>query len=208
MGIEQYVLFVSLTLIVMLSPGPGVLHAINNGLRYGVKMSCFAVMGNVLALSILVVVSAIGLGAILVASELYFNILKYLGAMYLFYLGVKLWFSSPEMNTGEMTLQKKNKQTLFRDAFLVTATNPKALAYVTALLPQFMNTGGDFVEQLVLLGFTIAFIQFATLIFYAWFSSKIRPFFESRKVLKGFNRFAGATFVAFGAALAISDRKV
>jgi len=206
MYIEQYLSFIVVTFLVMLSPGPAVLHAINNGIKHGVKVSSVAVIGNVSALLFLVTISSIGLGAILVASDLLFSTLKLIGALYLFYLGIKFWFFSSLTDMGNGAVEgTRSGYSLFREAFIVTATNPKALAYVTALLPQFLNTNESLVSQLVLLGFTIAFIQFAVLMSYVWFSSRAKPWLKRSVVQNLFNKITGTAFIDFGVALGVSE---
>ncbi len=88
------------------------LHAINNGIKHGSEISSFGVLGNVAALMLLVIVSAIGLGALLVASEFFFLVLKIIGAIYLFYLGIKLWVAdlSPK---AKPWLEQKNTRKIF-----------------------------------------------------------------------------------------------
>lgn len=208
MNLEQYLTFIAITTIVVLSPGPAVLHAINNGIKHGIKASSVAVLGNVFALMLLVIISALGLGAILVASEFTFMVLKIIGAAYLFYLGVKLWRAGAPNTQDHTSHKNKTSISLFREAFLVTATNPKALAYVTALLPQFINASERLTPQIILLGLTIASIQFIILTSYAWFSSRVKPWLEQEKVRIIFNKLTGATFMGFGAALVISDNKI
>ena len=202
MSTEQYISFVVVTLLVMVSPGPSVLYCVNNGIKYGVKIASIAILGNVLALSLLVLVSATGLGAILVASEFFFTLLKIIGAAYLFYLGVKTWMLSSIAGVDSGADKKYHKRRyLFREAFMVTATNPKALAYVTALLPQFIHTKEPLVSQLLSLGLTIASLQFSVLVLYAWLSSKVKPWLEQETLGNIFNKLAGTTFMAFGIAL-------
>jgi len=208
MNIEEYMTFVIITFLFVLSPGPAVLHAINNGVKYGNKASSWGVLGNVVALMLLILISSVGLGALLVASDIFFYSFKLIGAFYLFYLGLKLWLSVPN-TTDNKTIKTnmKSSRSLFKEAFFVTASNPKALAYVTALLPQFLHTDREITQQIIILGLMIAVIQFGVLMSYVWFSNKTKPWLERERIRNIFNKISGVTFMGFGIALGVSGNK-
>lgn len=112
MSIEQYLAFLTITVVLLLSPGPSVLLSISNGVKYGAKLASAGVMGNVVAFQILMTLSATGLGAILAASSEFFIVLKIIGALYLIYLGLKLWFSSiPKHLVDHRTTELQNYRT-------------------------------------------------------------------------------------------------
>ena len=210
METDQYLLFVVITSTFLLSPGPSVLLSISNGVRYGVKRASIGVLGNVLAFQGLILLSAIGLGAILTASSEIFTFLKYIGALYLIYLGVKIWRAPAlrlAIESSEYKLELKNSG-IFKHAFLVTSTNPKALLYVSALLPQFIHTQQLLYPQILLLGVTSAVIQYLIFMSYVVIGHKSRYWFESPVRLKIFNKISGITFMGFGAALGLSENKI
>ena len=209
MGIELYLSFVAITTVLLLSPGPSVLLSINNGVKYGATLASVGVMGNVIAFQILMVLSATGLGAILAASSDFFIVLKSIGAVYLIYLGFKLWSSSAPQSINEQLPEQKQKSpfNLFKEAFFVTISNPKALVFVSALLPQFINTNNALLPQIILLCLTTAFIHFTIYQSYAVLSSKAKQKLKSTKNRNIFNRISSVTFVSFGVALGISENK-
>ena len=210
MNIEQYLVFVAITGVFLLSPGPSVLLSINNGAKYGVKLSAIGVMGNVVAFQVLIILSALGLGAILTASGEFFNALKVLGAIYLIYLGIKIWFApvSNLLNRRTTAEETETPFILFKQAFFVTSSNPKALVYVSALLPQFINTEQALLPQVATLALTSAVVQFIIFMSYAALASRAREFLKNSKNRKIFNRFSGVTFVGFGVALGLSENKI
>jgi threonine/homoserine/homoserine lactone efflux protein len=210
MSIDQYLLFTVITSIFLVSPGPSVLLSINNGVKYGIKRSSFAVLGNVAAFQILIILSALGLGAVLTASGEIFTFLKILGAIYLVYLGVKIWFSPiAKMQKGVSTNDKySNRYILFKQAFFVTSSNPKALVYVSALLPQFINTQQALLPQVITLALISAVIQFIIFMSYVILSSKAKSWLENPNKRKIFNKFSGLTFIGFGVALGLSENKI
>ena len=206
---DQYFLFVVITSAFLLSPGPSVMLSISNGVRYGVKSASIGVLGNVAAFQVLILLSAVGLGAILTASSEIFTFLKYIGALYLFYLGVKIWRAPALSHSIESSEYKSvlNNRSIFKHAFLVTSTNPKALLYVSALLPQFINTQQLLFPQILILGVTSAVIQCSIFMSYVVVGHKSRYWFESPVRLKVFNKISGVTFMGFGAALGLSENK-
>ncbi len=208
MDIEQYIVFITVTLIIFMSPGPVILVAINNGITYGAKRSVLAILGNVLAMQILICLSVLGIGSILMASTTAFNILKIIGAIYLVYLGVVTWSAKNYFNTFNDADDKeyKNKYFLFKRSFYTTLSNPKALIYVTALLPQFIDTNKEIWLQFLILALTIAIMQFSAIAFYAILASKIRNWITKASNYKIFFRFSGATLVILGIALLFTDK--
>jgi homoserine/homoserine lactone efflux protein len=206
MSIEQYLIFLSITGLFMASPGPAILLCINNGIQHGIRLSAFGVMGNVLALQILIVLSAIGIGSILATSLEIFNLVKILGAIYLCYLGIKIWFSPINTFAQKDAIQNRKRPFyIFQHAFLVTATNPKAFIYVSALLPQFLDIDQPLLVQLLSLNVGIGVLQFIIFMSYVILSSRARIWLNNEMTRKLFNRVTAVTFVGFGIALGLSE---
>ena len=209
MSSEQYGVFIVVTTLFMMAPGPSVMLAISHGLKYGTRRSLMGVLGNVVASQSLIVLSSIGVGAVLMASGELFRVVKIIGALYLLYLGVKLWFSSGGKAevTAAVSLREGSAIAIFQRGFLVTALNPKALVYVSALLPQFIDATQSLMPQVVGLSLTYAGVQ--TMVFggYALLASRARGWFSRPAKLLLFNRMAGITFISFGVMLALSENK-
>ena len=208
MTLEQYLIFLAITLAWMFAPGPATLFSINNGIRYGARRAVLATFGNILAFQILVLLSILGLGVVLSASTIAFQVLKIIGALYLVYLGFKLW-TAPVVafkENNNFNQQDSSQFVLFRRAFLITLLNPKALIYISALLPQFINVDNFEIVHLLTITLTIALIQFIAFASYAMLSSSIQVWLKNENNGRWFNRLSGSTFVGFGAALGLSDR--
>lgn len=199
----HYFLFLSICIATVASPGPAVFLAIKNGLTHGFKRTAFAVLGNLTALFIMMMISAAGLGAIILASASLFNLLKIAGGLYLIYLGVKLLRSKPLKI--ELTQSKSNATVsllqLYREAFLVSMTNPKAIAFCTALFPQFIKPNQPVVSQFIVLAGTFGACSFVFLCLYAALASKLRPQLAKETILRWFNRLTGIAFMGFGLGL-------
>ena len=208
MTLEQYLIFLTITLAWMFAPGPATLLAVNNGIRYGSRMAILATFGNILAFQVLVLLSIIGLGAVLAASTIAFQVLKIIGALYLVYLGFKLWTTPiATFKKGDnFEQQDASQRVLFRRAFFITLSNPKALIYISALLPQFINVNNFEIMHLLTISLTIALSQFIAFTSYAMLASSIQVWLKNENNCRWFNRFSGSTFIGFGVALGLSNR--
>lgn len=199
----HYFLFLSICVATVASPGPAVFLAIKNGLTHGFKRTVFAILGNLTALFIMMSVSVAGLGAIILASTTLFNLLKIVGGLYLIYLGFKLLHSKPmKIELGQSEANKVVPLLhLYQEAFLVSITNPKAIAFCTALFPQFIDQNKPIVGQFLVLAGTFGSCSFVFLCVYAALASKLRPQLAKEAVLHWFNRLTGVVFMGFGLGL-------
>jgi threonine/homoserine/homoserine lactone efflux protein len=156
MQIETWLLYFTTIIIVIAIPGPLSLLMVNSTLKLGVRASAPVIFGGSLASSILLIVSASGLGAIIVSSELLFNMIRYAGAAYLFYLGVKLiWPSATEReassNNNAADTRPDRTTSLFQQAFVLGISNPKDILFFIALLPQFVDPQASLLQQLAVI---------------------------------------------------------
>lgn len=205
MSLKFILLYSTTVFIASITPGPSMILALNHGIRYGAKRTIGTALGNVTATLIQAVLTIAGLGAVLVNSETAFNLVKYLGAAYLIYIGVKTFFSS---NT-DLQLKLDNKKgsnkklsELFIEAFIVTAGNPKAIVFFTALFPQFINTQNETTFQFFVILSILAIIAFCCMMIYGFFGQKMIVFFNRSKINNLFNRLVGGTFIGMGIGLA------
>ena len=201
MEIDKYIAFVTIITVLLLSPGPSVLLSINNGAKYGLKPAAIGVIGNVVAFQILIMLSATGVSAILITSKLFFMTLKTVGAAYLIYLGVKLWRAPVLKIEGVKTAKHKTQIGIFKEAFIVTASNPKALIFVSAILPQFINTNESLLPQTIILAITTAVVHFIIYMSYTILSNRVRLFLENPRERMLFNKGSGLIFIGFAIAL-------
>ncbi len=132
----DYLLFFTICVVATFSLGPAVLLAIKNSASYGVGRSITGILGNVAAMMTMASLSALGLGAVLAASESLFVVVKIVGSVYLVYLGIKTWLSTlPDTDNLDSSCKEKCNKHLFIEAYLVGITNPKALVFYSALFP-------------------------------------------------------------------------
>ena len=210
MTTQSWLMYLILVLAAASTPGPAVLFIMTNTTLHGWKKSIFAAFGNIVGLLIMGVIAVTGLGALLNTSELIFNLVKYAGAAYLIYLGVKLFFQKGiDLNQvqGRFNPEVKSAKRIFIQAMGVALSNPKAIVFLTALLPQFLHVEQPILPQFSLLIATLMFFSFAFLMFYALLAHKAKFWLMKPHRIKIFGRVSGSIFVGFGALLATSSHR-
>ena len=205
--INDYLAYIILAITITAIPGPAVILTIKNSLQYGYKKSMINIFANFVAMIILASISAIGLGAIILSSPTLFYTLKILGCIYLVYLGFKIWTAPYKQEKTKNSLIKNGKNSIyiFKEGFFIGVSNPKAIAFFTALFPQFIDPTRNYFMQFVTLILTIEGISFIILFIYALIAFKLARFFTKEKYIKIFNKITGGAFIGFGAALLYKD---
>ena len=166
-------------------------------------------LANALGLFILSSVAFLGVGALLMSFSYFFITLKIIGAIYLIYLGVKL-FIKKEFELKVSHLAKSKNIDYFKvtkQAFLVAVTNPKPILFFTAIFPLFMSPKYSLIGQFFIMTGTFLAISITSLITYGYIANKFSNFFSSTRSLNIFNKITGAIFVAMGGALALYSKK-
>ncbi|KAH0437444.1 hypothetical protein KCU90_g3837, partial [Aureobasidium melanogenum] len=164
--------------------------------------------GCLSALVLMLAVSAAGLGVFLTAWPTMFNALRMIGAAYLVYLGIKAWRTPVDEGAAgaveELSARPvRSRFALFRNGFLVAGSNPKAILFAAALLPQFIDAAQPKLPQFGVLVATVAVIEVSWYLVYAGFGTRIGATLKSRSVARTFNRLTGGVFVGFGAMMAL-----
>ena len=209
MPLHTWLMFITTMFFVSATPGPNMLLAMTHGIHYGVRrtlMTCFGLMS---ALGLLMLASVAGLGAVLATSEVLFSAIKYAGAVYLVYLGVKTWRSPPQpvAELREDAAGQHGPWALYRRGFLVAMSNPKALIFFAALFPQFMDTRQPQGPQLAILALSFFVIESSWQLTYASSGAKLAGWMNSARRLKLVNRFSGGAFVGAGVLLTSLSRQ-
>ncbi|MNZ45449.1 Homoserine/homoserine lactone efflux protein [compost metagenome] len=207
MNLETWLLFSSAALIVILIPGPLSLLMVSNSLNYGLRRSLPAFLGGVSASICLLSASALGLGALLLASEELFSVLKVIGALYLFYLAWQSWKESrvaAKPRAAEEQPVNPSFRAMFWKAFGLGASNPKDILFFAAFLPQFLTTAHPLWQQLLLMIATWAVLDFACKLFYGLSARGAAHFLRSGKGQVWFNRGSAALFATAGGASLLS----
>lgn len=207
MSLETWLLFSSAALIVILIPGPLSLLMVSNSLNYGLRRSTPAFLGGVSASICLLSASALGLGALLLASEQLFSLLKIVGALYLFYLAWQSWQESRKAAkpvTAEEQPVNPSFRGMFWKAFGLGASNPKDILFFAAFLPQFISAEQPMLSQLLVMIATWAVLDLACKLFYGLSAQGAARYLRSGKGHVWFNRVSAALFGGAGAASLLS----
>ncbi len=202
---DHYFVFVIIAALTVLSPGPGVLLTLTNSIRYGVSGAAWGIYGLVIATFIVAGISATSVGIILATSSVAFSIMKYVGAAYLIYLGVKLWRSpSPKIEMGSSTVNDRKRQ--FVEGMMIQLTNPKSVFFFMSIFPQFISHSSAYTGQFFLLVATYSGLLLMIHFLYAFLAKTARIWLTSANGGRVVNRLGGATFMGFGVGLASASR--
>ena len=147
MDLSVWITYFIATIILSLSPGPGVFASISSGLHHGLRLGLWNGVGMQAANLILVSIVSVGLGAILLASGTLFTIVKWLGVAYLVYLGIVTWRAPARGFEDRDDDHAKTPREVFLRGFLVNITNPKGIIFFAAILPQFIDVSRPQFEQ-------------------------------------------------------------
>lgn len=207
MTIELWLIYLAAATGLSLTPGPNGLLSLTHGACFGFRSTVATVLGGAVGFFLLIAASLAGLGALLAASEQAFTIAKWIGGAYLVYLGLRVWLApAPVVSIGREVGAPgaASPLRLFNQGFLVAVSNPKALIFFAAFLPQFMVPGVPFAVQLAVFGGTFVVVEILYELSLAGLAQRIAPWLARHG--RWFNRVAGGTFVGLGAALASANR--
>jgi len=207
MSWQTFWLFVTMTFLVSATPGPNMLLVMSSSARFGFGASVAAMTGCLTALLAMMTISAAGLGALLQAFPSVFNALRWLGAAYLVYLGVKTW-RTPVHDRSVAAPHALNRSgtsaALFRQGLMVAASNPKAILFAAAFLPQFIQPQLPKLPQFAILLSTFAVIEISWYVVYAASGQRLAAYLCRAEIMKAFNRLTGGVFVGFAAIIAVA----
>ncbi len=205
MTLQHWLAFAAASIVLCAIPGPTILLVISYALGHGKRAAMPLVAGVALGDFTSMTASMLGLGAILAASAELFTVLKWVGAAYLVYLGIKL-FRAP-VGDGVLTdAPSERPMRMFLHAWAVTALNPKSIVFFVAFLPQFLDLSKPLLGQMVI--FELTFLIVATLNagFYALAASGARATIRKPGVQRAVNRVGGSIIIAMGLATAAARR--
>jgi len=205
MNLETTLAFSAVASIAAVSPGPAILLALRNGLSFGMRAVMWSSLGNITGLLCLSAAAMLGLGLMLKSSALLFSIVKVLGAMYLFYIGMRHLLGRTSLMQVEASPSDGSRAykpyRLYREALFLAAFNPKPILFFTALFPQFISTQEPLLPQFLILTGIFMLLSFITLIAYASLAARAKRALQRPSLITWVNRVFGAVFIAFGAVL-------
>jgi threonine/homoserine/homoserine lactone efflux protein len=203
MTLSTYLLYLAAVALLVLTPGPTMLMSMTNAIAHGAPKAMASASGSITAALGMILLSSLGLGAVLAASDTAFWVLKLVGGAYLIYLGIKTFRSSvssfdlPTATTSAGTPMRK----LYLQGLLVGASNPKALLFFAAFFPQFVDASQAWAPQFAILALTFVAFEFTTLSVCTLFAARIAPWLRQSGRARVFNRVSGSLFAGMGVLL-------
>ncbi|TFF27109.1 LysE family translocator [Jiella endophytica] len=201
-----FLAFVAASVILLAIPGPTVVMVVGQALAHGRRTALASVLGVGLGDLVAATLSLAGIGALLAASAEAFALVKWAGAAYLVFIGLKLWRNPPRPADAVATGVTSGPGRVFRDAFLVTVFNPKGLVFFAAFVPQFIAPGRDYLPQAAVFIMTFVLLGVLNAALYARLASGARSLLTRPRALTIAGRFGGACLVGAGIASALVRR--
>jgi threonine/homoserine/homoserine lactone efflux protein len=202
MSLQVYLAFIAACIALALLPGPIVTLLIANGLRHGTRAALTNIAGVQLGLVIALTVVAIGLTSLMATMGYWFDWVRFAGAAYLVWLGIKL-IRSPVEGVSADAPPPPPRGGFFLQGFVVALSNPKLLVFFGAFLPQFMDMNKDHISQVAVLGVTFMVIAGLTDATYALLAGRARKFFSARRT-RLLSRVSGGFMIGGGVWLALT----
>ena len=198
MSLEVWLAYVVAAAILLVIPGPTVLALISFSVAHGRRARLPLVAAVALGDSTAVTLSLLGLGALLATSAAWFTLIKWVGGLYLLYLGLRLLLSGLSAPAAPEPAALGSRWGLFANTYVVTALNPKGIIFFVAFLPQFIRPGADVELQLWLLALTFVVLATVNAALYAMFAASARRLLASRRARRSFNLSGGLLLSAAG----------
>lgn len=206
MTFQTWIAFSIAAAVVLVIPGPTIIAVVSHSLAHGRRAAGPLVVGVTLGDFTAMTLSLAGLGAVMAASATLFSVLKILGALYLVYLGVKLWRSVPKTEAVDPSAQAVSGRSLLTNLFVITALNPKSIAFFVAFLPQFVTPSAEALPQLLILGGTFLCLAALNATLYALFAGHLGERVRSKETRRWFNRCGGTALIGASLLMAAMRR--
>ena len=201
MPLNLWLAYTAAVFIISGTPGPNMLLSMTHGIHHGLVRTFSTMLGLLAGLAVMFSISLGGLGAVLLTSAYAFEVIKYIGAAYLIYLGVKTWLAADEKITTEGRPDAASAWTRFRIGILVSLSNPKAILFAVAFFPQFLDRHEPVAPQAAILLLTFLVIETSWMMVYAGGGARLARWLRKGRRMRWFNRAAGGAFVSAGVLL-------
>ena len=203
MSLSLYFAFCAATAVLILIPGPNVSLIVANAVSYGTRFGLLTVAGTASAVVIQLLLTTLGMTAIMTVLASWFDVLRWAGVLYLLWIGLRAW-TAPPIDLSQTMPQPKSPRAIYLRGFLVGLTNPKTLLFYGAFFPQVLDRSGNIEAQIILL--SITFLVISTLLDGAWAlaAGRARSLLAMRGKLR--NRLTGGLLISAGLGLALARR--
>jgi homoserine/homoserine lactone efflux protein len=208
MDLATWLAFFVASWLISISPGAGAVYAMSSGLTHGFRRGYVATVGLILGIWTLMLIVALGVGALLASSSLAFQVIKWFGVAYLLYLGLAQWRSPVKAVTAERLSESFNWKALIVKGWMINTSNPKGILFMLAVVPQFMNPNAPLLPQYLTIGATLAFTDLVVMACYTLLAAKVLRLLKSNRQVLLLNRVFGSLFIGAAALLATFKRQV
>ena len=199
MDFHTWLIYLAAAIGLSLSPGPNGLLALTHGALHGRRKALYTIFGGAIGFVTIIALSMFGIGALLKASVAWLTVLKWVGGLYLVWLGIQVWRSPPIGVELRGAGEPRAGRSMFQQGLLSALTNPKGILFFAAFLPQFIDPARSLFLQFIVMAGTFAIIEIVTEMIIAGMAHRISPWL--RRVGRRFNQACGGIFIAIGAAL-------
>ncbi|MFD3197657.1 LysE family transporter [Bacillus sp. LR_5] len=198
--------YIPIAAMMVIIPGADTMLVMKNTLRYGPKAGRYNILGLATGLSFWTVIAILGLSVVIAKSVILFTTIKYLGAAYLIYLGVKSFFAKSMFSLDDMQSQAKNMasspkryyKTSFMQGSLSNILNPKTVLVYVTIMPQFINLNGNINQQLIILASILTLLAVLWFLFLVYIIDYAKKWMKNSKFQKEFQKITGIMLVGFG----------
>ena len=206
MSFELWIAFTLASAALLAVPGPTVMLVVSYALGYGRSSGWATVPGVTLGDFTAMTISLLGAGAVIAASATLFTILKLIGAGYLIWLGIQLWRADPTFEDADRSNGTSNRR-MFWNAYIITALNPKSIAFFIAFVPQFIDPAALVFAQFAIMEATFLALAAANVAVWAVLAGQMRAQFKKPSVLRLTNRIGTGFLIGAGLLTAVMRRQ-
>lgn len=203
MAWHTWLAFLVASWVISLSPGAGAIASMSSGLRYGFARGYWNALGLQVGLALQIAIVAAGVGAILATSAMAFTLIKWFGVVYLLYLAMRQWRAAPmAMSDDAGAVEGASRTGLVIRGLLVNVSNPKALVFMLAVLPQFIDPSAPLLTQYLIIGVTMVSVDLIVMAGYTGLASRLLRLLRSPRQQRRLNRTFAGLFVGAATLLA------
>lgn len=200
---ELWLAFVGASIAISVSPGAGAVQSMATGLAHGLRRGAWSIAGLQIGLLLQLAIVAVGLGAAVARSMTAFTIIKWAGVAYLVYLAVRQWRSTNESVGDGVEVGDGNRLRLLTQGFLVNITNPKALVFLLAVLPQFVEPDHPLLPQYLVIAATMVVVDVIVMCGYTGLASRLLSWLRTPRQQTIVNRTMSALFATAAVVLSL-----
>lgn len=198
MDFTLFIAFAAASALLLAIPGPTILLVVAYALSRGRRAAFATIVGVALGDVTAITASMAGMSALLATSSELFTILKWIGALYLIWLGIKVWRAPIEASVGADSVDGRSNLAIALHCWLVTALNPKSIAFFVAFMPQFFDTTRPMIPQMTIMGVTFVGLAVVNALFYAFIADEARARVTRPGTMRILNRLGGTILIGAG----------